>query len=139
MNPRAERQSTGPDHDLGEMSGAPKDALANLDQRGSLCPKFRALVGPVGARLAAIEIVLRAVVLGMLATPVRLAEPKHTTIGVGNMTQWLESKVGGAIAFLIALAIILAALANLGAIDKTPIKGMSVGASAYSEPGQTAS
>ena len=55
------------------------------------------------------------------------------------MTQRLESQIGGGIAVLVMLAVIFIVLSNLGAIDKTPIDGMSVGAAKYSEPIQIAS
>lgn len=51
----------------------------------------------------------------------------------------MESQIGGGIAVLVVLAIILAVLSNLGAIDKAPIEGMSVGASKYPGPTQMAS
>ena len=51
----------------------------------------------------------------------------------------MESQIGGGIAVLVVLAIILAVLSNLGAIDKAPVEGMSVGASKYPEPTQMAS
>ena len=49
------------------------------------------------------------------------------------MTQRLESQIGGGIAVLVVLAVIFIVLSNLGAIDKAPIGGISVGASKYSE------
>ena len=58
--------------------------------------------------------------------------------GATNLTQRLESQIGGGIAVLVVLAVIFTVLSNLGAIDKAPIDGMSVGASKYSEPIQTA-
>lgn len=59
--------------------------------------------------------------------------------GVSDLTQRMESQIGGGIAVLVVLAIILAVLSNLGAIDKAPIEGMSVGASKYPGPTQMAS
>jgi hypothetical protein len=50
------------------------------------------------------------------------------------LTQRLESQIGGGIAVLVVLTVIFIVLSNLGAIDKAPIDGMSVGAAKYSEP-----
>jgi len=43
------------------------------------------------------------------------------------LTQRLESPIGGGIAVLAELAVIFTVLSNLGAIDKAPIGGVSVG------------
>jgi hypothetical protein len=50
------------------------------------------------------------------------------------LTQRLESQIGGGIAVLVVLAVIFIVLSSLGAIDKAPIDGISVGAAKYSEP-----
>jgi hypothetical protein len=50
------------------------------------------------------------------------------------LTRRMESQIGGGIAVLVVLAVIFIVLLSLGAIDKAPINGMSVGAAKYSEP-----
>jgi hypothetical protein len=55
------------------------------------------------------------------------------------LTRRLESQIGGGITVLVVLAVIFIVLSSLGAIDKAPIDGMSVGAAKYSKPIQIAS
>jgi hypothetical protein len=55
------------------------------------------------------------------------------------LTRRLELQIGGGIAVLVVLAVIFIVLSSLGAIDKVPIDGMSVGAAKYPEPIQIAS